>query len=232
MAKKYFFDQYSQEWWDCRKGIPTASNFHKIITATGKASKQADDYMNRLIATRLGIWSDKEEDWGRSKWMEHGVTNEDAAFARLGRTRKLTLKKVGFVTTDDGRLGASPDALVEKDNAAVEIKAPAPWTHVGYLRIGHDLDYRTQVNGHMLVGEFDACIFYSYHPQCPDYFMTILPDKPFQKVMRDLLYAFCDKLDEETERVRRMGVFIPTTSLTDPGYPEAYPPGPFSGREQ
>ena len=48
------FAQYSPEWWNVRRGIPTASEFDRILTpATGKPSKSADGYACQLIGERL-----------------------------------------------------------------------------------------------------------------------------------------------------------------------------------
>ena len=60
----------------------------------------------------------------------------------------------GAVPSDDGRIGCSPDRTVmEKGGrySLVEIKCPAPWTHIGYLLDGPGADYRQQVQGQLLV---------------------------------------------------------------------------------
>ena len=46
------FEQGSQEWLQSRLGKPTASNFGKLITPTGKPSTSADGYINDLIAQK------------------------------------------------------------------------------------------------------------------------------------------------------------------------------------
>jgi hypothetical protein len=45
--------QGSDEWLQSRLGKPTASNFGKLITPTGKPSASADGYINELIAQRI-----------------------------------------------------------------------------------------------------------------------------------------------------------------------------------
>ena len=45
--------QGSAEWVKARLGIPTASQFSRIITSTGKLSGQADGYMHELLAESL-----------------------------------------------------------------------------------------------------------------------------------------------------------------------------------
>ena len=42
--------QRSDAWHQLRAGIPTAYNFHKIITPSGKASDQAEKYQYFLLA--------------------------------------------------------------------------------------------------------------------------------------------------------------------------------------
>ena len=43
-------EQGTDEWFQARCGIPTASSFDKLITPTGKPSTQADAYMHQLLA--------------------------------------------------------------------------------------------------------------------------------------------------------------------------------------
>jgi hypothetical protein len=45
--------QYSEEYDRLRLGIPTSSNFHKIITPQGRPSKQWREYACVLIAERI-----------------------------------------------------------------------------------------------------------------------------------------------------------------------------------
>jgi hypothetical protein len=53
MSKIYRCEQGSMDWYRLRMGIPTASQFHKIVTPGGKLSEQRHAYMYRLIAERL-----------------------------------------------------------------------------------------------------------------------------------------------------------------------------------
>ena len=45
--------QRTPEWYTARLGVPSASNFEKIITPTGKPSTQIEGYTNRLIAEKI-----------------------------------------------------------------------------------------------------------------------------------------------------------------------------------
>ena len=43
-------EQGTEEWFEARMGVPSASNFSRICTTTGKWSAQADSYINELAA--------------------------------------------------------------------------------------------------------------------------------------------------------------------------------------
>ena len=131
-------------------------------------------------------------------------------------TNEVRLEPGGFVTTDDGRLGSSPDRVLKGMKEAVEIKCPAPQTQTRYLLDGPGDDYRAQVQGHLLVGEFQACHFYTYHPQMPPYHKITLPDRHYMAALQSALNAFCDALDVMTARARSLGVYVVTRQVETP----------------
>ena len=47
--------QGSVEWFEARLGIPTASEFSRIVTPTGKLSAARVTYMGELLG-RVGAW--------------------------------------------------------------------------------------------------------------------------------------------------------------------------------
>lgn len=135
-------EQNSGAWDWLRSTIPTASDIEKIVSPTGRASISALAYMNqKLSAWMLG--KPPEAAPYQSRWMEHGHENEDGAIEAFEFQTGLKTSKVGFVTTDDGMLGASPDRIVgdiawqdEKPLgcvATLEIKSPSPPIQTGYL---------------------------------------------------------------------------------------------------
>jgi hypothetical protein len=208
------FDQGSIDWYRARLGIPTASMFHKIITPGGKASEQARKYAYRLVAERL--LKESMDDPLHVEWVERGKEMEPHAYANFEFLNNVKLERIGFVTTDNGMLGCSPDALVVGRSQAVEIKCPAPWTHLGRLLDGMDTEYRPQVQGQLLVGEFEAVTFYSYHDRMPPFAQTTFPDRSYQKIMLPLLKNFVELLDMMTARARSLGAYAASTDFTTP----------------
>ena len=156
--------QGTEAWLQLRAGIPTASQFHRIITPkTRKLSGQAEDYLYTLVAERaLGRHL---EDTRGFYWAERGKELESHARAFYEAMRNVTTKRIGFITNDEGTIGASPDSLVG-DDGLVELKCPAPHTHMGYL-LGDPVtaDYWLQIQGQLWISERDWCDVVSYHPE-------------------------------------------------------------------
>src|SRR6516162_6673432 len=74
--KFYRMEQGSGEWYAKRLGIPTASNFHKIITPkTAELSKSAVPYMYKLLAERL-LNEPSDDELGYVQWVRDGKDNE------------------------------------------------------------------------------------------------------------------------------------------------------------
>ena len=197
--------QGSPEWFRVRIGIPTASQAHRIVTPTGKLSKSSRTYAFRLVAeTLLGHSLEAQEE---TEWMERGRMLESEAVGLYEFHTDVETRKVGFVTTDSGRIGASPDRLLIGQNGAVEIKCPAPQTHIGYMIDGFGLDYIPQVQCQMLVGEFDFVDRVAYHPELPPVIQRTYRDAEYIATLGAALTEFADMLERMLERVRASGYF-------------------------
>jgi hypothetical protein len=153
-------------WQDLRIGVATASNFEKILTPAKLAfSSQAEKYAMQLLAEEhLGM---KLDDAVSSSSMTRGDVLEKKA---LGLYRlqhdDVELRRIGFVTRDDGRVGCSPDHFVN-DDGMLEIKSPEPVQHVAYLIDSKGIGYVLQVQGGLWLCEKDYCDTMSYHPDMP-----------------------------------------------------------------
>ena len=91
---------------------------------------------------------------------------------------------------------------------ALEIKAPAPWTHVGYLLEGPGREYKQQVQGQLWVGEFDIVHFYAFHPQMPAVYLPVTRDEAFIEKLKVAVEMFLFDLENETKRCRAKGIFV------------------------
>ena len=224
--KHHKVDQGSAEWYAVRLGIPTTSNFHKILTPGGKASTQARAYMYRLTAERL-LRDTMDDQIGHVQWVEHGKMEEPHAAQQFEFITELQLEDVGFITTDDGRLGSSPDRLIKGRPECVEIKCPAPWTQIGYLIDGPGTDYRPQIQGQLLVGEFERGHFYSWNARMPPAHIITPRDEAYIRLLAPAMRAFLDELEAMTEKARALGAYVTTVrapfSPLEKAYPELEP---------
>lgn len=209
MARLHFnVDQGSGEWFRLRSGVPTASEFDKIITpAKGDISKQRFRYQAILVAQRMLNWQPQSLD--TITHIAAGKENEPAAIAQFEFVSEIQTTPVGFATTDDGRFGASPDRVIglheTRVDQTVEIKAPSIPTQAFYLFFGQGDAYRVQVQGQLFVCEADKAVFYSYHPRTPPHLVETGRDEEFIRKMRSALEQFSDELEALTELAKKMG---------------------------
>lgn len=190
--------QGSPRWSTLRAGIPTASNFDKILTPkTTKPSTQADAYCNSLLAERIMGRPLIEND--SSLWMNRGSFLEEEAVTFYEFTRDVTTIKAGFFTTDDGRIGASPDRLVS-DDGLVEVKCPTPATHVGYLLSEEDnsvdAKYLIQLQGQLWITERRWVDIISYHPEMPQALVRVYRNEELIEKLSAVVRVFSDELEK------------------------------------
>ncbi len=182
--KVYDFEQGSEEWLQIRLGKPTASEFDKIITGTGKASTQVNGYINKLLAE---VIMGKPAESFKSEAMERGSQLEQEAADYYEMLNDAVLHKVGFCTDDAGLFGCSPDRLVG-DDGLLEIKCPLPHTHVSYLLSGKmDTGYKPQVQGQLMITGRAWCDFMSYHPDMPPLIVRVDRDEDYIESLKNEL---------------------------------------------
>lgn len=183
------FAQYTPEWWALRRGVPTASEFGRIITAA-KAEFAAGhkSYINDLIGDELDPEYPRVND-GATIAMKRGTVLEPEARALYELWAQQPIKLVGFVTTGCGRFGCSPDSLVG-DDGVLELKSPMPATHAGYVLAGGlPADYRAQCHGHLIVTGRKWSDFMSYLPGQEPFIVRVTADD-FTSKLAACLYRF------------------------------------------
>ena len=195
--------QGEADWFALRLAIPTASEFGKIVTSTGKASTQANGYMNTLLAEWL---TGKTGGMESTPWMDRGTSMEPEARTWYEMETDEDAETVGFITRDDGLVGCSPDALIG-DSGMLEIKCPSPGVHVEYL-LSDALPskYKPQVQGQLMVAERDWCDFISYHPDMMPLRVRVTRDEDYINTMRGMLDGFVDKMLAKREQLQNRGI--------------------------
>lgn len=193
-------EQGSDEWFQARLGKWTASFFNKAVTATGKKSTQSRDVVNRLVAE---IIIGEPDETFQSDAMERGKELESEALDFLNFTHDLNFKPCGFIDSERG-YGCSADALDLDKNIGLELKCPAPHTHLEYL-VGNELPdkYKQQVQGSLMVTGFDKWYFCSYHPEFPPLVVPVERDEKYIAVMQDIIYGLALEVESRVEILKR-----------------------------
>ena len=127
--------------------------------------------------------------------MERGRLLEDEAVRSYCFEKECEVETVGFITTDDGMIGCSPDRVIAGWKRGLEIKCPSPQVHVGYMmRRTVDKDYWPQVQGQMLVGGFEGVDIQSYYPGLPSVIIPVERDEKYIALLEDALRDFVSLL--------------------------------------
>lgn len=192
--------QQSVEWMVERAGIVTCSELDQIVTPEFKArtGQMVETYLAKKVAER---WTGGPLASLNVFDVEQGQILEEQAVPWYELEFSEIIQRVGLLTTDDGKIGCSPDGLIGED-CGIEIKCPAIHTHVRYLLDGEvPKDYLAQIHGAMLVTGRPMWKFLSYHRRLPALVKAVERDEKIQRRLADAIGAFNARLDEAFERM-------------------------------
>lgn len=194
-------DQQTPEWYAARCGVPSASNFDKIVTTKGEPSKQAQKYLYQLAGERV---IGKQEETYQNGFMQRGVELEAEARQFYELVTDSIVQKVGLCFPDESRQYAcSPDGFVGIDGG-LEIKCPSMAVHIGYV-IDNVLptEYLQQVQGNLLVTGRQWWDFVSYYPGLKPLIVRVERDEKFLAALKLSLELFHQNLEEITKRISK-----------------------------
>lgn len=212
--------QGSDEWLELRRGILTASNMSKILTA--KTLKSAADDHSRALVMEVAaqrISGEVEPDYFSSDMMR-GVEQEPIA-REYYRQIEPEAREVGFVTRDMGGfvIGASPDALVG-DVGGWETKCPRQKEHVRTVLSGEVPDqYVLQVQTCLFVTGRDWWDFSSFYSGLDMPVIRVEPDLRLHEAIKDASEQFEESVQAAikawTNRGARGMRMIPTEKIIE-----------------
>lgn len=206
-------EQGSVEWMKARSGIPTASEFDQIVTPEFKlrTGQMPATYLAKKVSE---AWLGGPLPSFNVFDMDQGRILEEEAIPFFELEHDLQISRVGLVTTDDGRIGCSPDGLLGEDGG-IEIKCPDVHTHVGYL-LGGILpkDYAAQVHGAMFVTGRTHWTFMSYRRKFPPLVLTINRDEKIQGRIAEALDQFLEQFGRAVMRLQELNGGPPLRSPT------------------
>ena len=189
-------EQGSEEWLQARLGIPTATGFENIVTATGKKSSAQIKYMAELIEESIiGL----QDESFKSRFMERGNQLEPLARSAYEFITGNAVTQVGGVYLDENKeVMVSPDGLLPELKKGLEIKCPKMSTHIRYLLEGGvPSEYIIQVQANLWVTGYDTWDFVSYCPEYqkqPLYIFTAHRDQALMTAFNKLIPQFLNTL--------------------------------------
>ena len=190
-------EQRTPEWFAERLGCPSASQFGRVITPTGQASKQVDKYINELVAEKV---TSSQAHFHETEAMRIGTEREPEAVMNFNFITDFVVGEIGFCKHDTLEAGASPDGLITLPDgkvATLEIKCPQANTMVEYLREGElPLKYKPQVQGQLWITEADHAFFFAYHPDFVPLLVKVERDEDYIEKLEALTYDMVEKLEK------------------------------------
>lgn len=200
MFKEIKCEQGSNEWFEARLGKITASVFDKVLTKTGKLSSSHKDLINMAVAEL--IIGEKQETF-QSDAMKRGNELEDEALRFFNFTHDYKFEKCGFLLSDMGGFGCSPDGIDWENKIGLELKCPLAHNHIAYLSENKlPQKYMQQVQGSLMVTGFDKWIFGSYHPQIQGLHVVVERDEEYIAKLRDSVLKCTEMVKEAYERLK------------------------------
>jgi hypothetical protein len=186
--------QASDEWWEHKRAVPSASNFHRIVTSTGKLSKQSDGYIAELIA-EVASFNPKFFTTRGTEAMRNGQTTEPEARRFYEMERGVDVEQVGVCFSDDERFCCSPDGLVEPDGG-LELKCPSLPVMAEYLMDNRlPLEHKAQVHGCLIVTGRAWWDYLAYAPGLKPLLIRVEPDE-YTETLRVALDDFWERLQD------------------------------------
>jgi YqaJ-like viral recombinase domain len=169
--------QKEVEWYKLRIGKVTASECSNLLTPKWKL-RDGETPKTYLCEKLAEIWQGHPLPGFTAFATEQGNILEDEALPWFRwEYDQLRVHHAGFVESDDGLSGCSPDALIG-DDGGLEIKCPQAQTHVKYLLNGTlPDDYVCQVHFSMYVTGRPWWMFLSYRRKFPQFVIKVPRDE-------------------------------------------------------
>lgn len=197
--KVHHCEQGTAEWFDLRKGIPTASEFECLLkkTAAGKSSATRQTYMLQLAGEVLT--GEPPENFF-SIYTERGKLLEPKARDLYAFLSDSEPEQVGFLTNHDA--GCSPDSLIGPDGM-LEIKTKAPkYLIEAILADEFCAEHQAQCQGALWVAERDWIDLAVYWPGLPLFVKRAHRDEVYIAQLAAAVSTFNAELAEIVEKVR------------------------------
>lgn len=198
-------DQNSEEWFELRLGMVTASNFGKVLaTGDGKTRKQLQRQLVGELVTRVPHEGFKNAAMQRGHDMEDDIRNSYCL------DRAVEVERVGFVrrTIRPGFVvGCSPDSLITRTQTVVEIKSMQPDLLVELWETGRfPTEHRAQCQGALWVtgwSKLDLVIGYRGWPK--PFIFSVERDDAYIAELERAVEVFDYEVRKRADEIKKWG---------------------------
>jgi len=185
--------QGTPEWMEIRMGIPTASEFKKILKANGEPSASREKYMQELAYERL---TGRVANPFTLSAFKRGKEMEPESRSTFESEFFVEVKEVAFVYGDENkRYGCSPDGLIY-DDGGFETKDALPHIQLERLKKNRiPTEHFHQLQGCLFTTHREYWWFRSYCRGMRPLNIKVERNEKFIKLLEARLKEFCDELD-------------------------------------
>lgn len=186
-------EQGSPEWFQCRIGIPTASEFATLLMKAKDGKGPSLTRLKYVRQTAGEIITGQADDAFTNRHMERGKEMEAEARSKYAFLKGVDPVQVGFLRR--GRCGASPDSVIG-DDGLLEIKTKLPHLQIEVLeRKVCPPEHYDQIQGQLMVSGRAWCDFVSYWPRMPMFCIRVERDEAHMETLAAAVAKFNDDVD-------------------------------------
>ena len=192
--------QGSPSWFLARMGVVTASEVDALVTPKWKVreGEAVHTYVYRKLAEKLVNWS---PEMLSGYAVDQGKILETMALPWFEFETGRKVKRVGFITTDCGRYGCSPDGMLE-DGSGLEVKSPQAPNHIKYLLEGKlPDDYAPQVHFSMFVTGAPYWTFVSFNQRLTPFVLRVDRDEAIQAKLSEAVTQFSFTFETQLKKL-------------------------------
>lgn len=236
MMEVFDIEQGSEMWFECRRGLPTASEFSTVMSEGRADGHLPANIMDSMVksgcsaeqlaaAVKAAKKSNSNPAQMRRQYMRRLageiVTGELAeqfsnAHTERGNAMEDEARETYAFIEDaevtrvgfirNGNKGASPDSLIGL-NGGLEIKTALPHIQIDRLEKGRlPPEHAAQVHGNIWVAEREWWDFCSYWPRLPMFKIRVYRDEEYIRKMASEVDRFNDELAKLVGWLRRYGI--------------------------
>lgn len=199
MMEIFDFEQNTPEWFACRSGLPTSSEFHHVIAKKGPRGGIAKGRQKLLWRLAGEIITGEPESTYQNAAMERGHEVESEASDLYAMLRDVEPQTVGFVK--NGNCGASPDRFID-DDGLLEIKSAIGSIQIERLLKGAlPTEHVAQCQGQLMVTERKWLDYLSYCRGIAPLIVRVERDEEYIDALRIDIGDFVSELDELVTKI-------------------------------